>query len=153
MKKSILAMAAIAFVALTASSSYAQNVDKKSEKARENILEGKKDVIDAKKDLKAAQKDSVADYQQFKKESETKIKANEKSIAALKVKVSKANSKEKAAFEKKLGVLEQKNANLKKRLEDYNVKGHTKWATFKLKFDSDMDELGKEMKNFFISKK
>jgi len=153
MKKLISPMVAIAFVAITAAASYAQNVDKKSEKARENILEGKKDVIDAKLDLKAAQKDSVADYQKFKKESEKKIQNNEKSIAALKAKVSKTNSKEKAGYEKKLGVLEQKNATLKKRLEDYNTKGQTKWTTFKLKFDSDIEELGKELKNFFVSKK
>lgn len=152
MKKSILTMAAIAFIVVTASSTYAQGVDKKSEKARENILEGKKDVMEAKQDLKAAQKDSVADYQKFKMEAEEKIQNNEKSIADLKAKVLKAELKDKAEYEKKLGVLEQKNVTLKKSLEDYNTKGQTKWTTFKLKFDNDMDELGKELKDFFDGK-
>jgi hypothetical protein len=153
MKKTILTMVVIALMAITGSTSYGQNVDKKAEKARENIQEGKKDVIKAKQDLKVAQKDSVADYQKFKKESEAKIKANEKSIAELKVKVSKVDLKEKAEYEKKLGAIEQKNVNLKKRLEDYNAKGQSKWTTFKLKFDSDIEELGKELKNFFVGKK
>jgi len=153
MKKTILTMAAIAFIAVTASMSYGQNIDKKSEKARENILEGKKDVIDAKQDLKAAQKDSVADYQNFKKESEAKILNNEKSLADLKVKVSKADLKDKAEYEKKLAVLEQKNVNLKKRLVDYKLNGETKWSSFKTGFNNDMDELEKELKNFTVENK
>jgi Tfp pilus assembly protein PilE len=153
MKRTILTIAVIGLMAGITATSYGQLVDKKSEKARENILESKKDVIDAKKDLKEAQKDSVAEYKKFKKESETQITNNEKSIAALKVKVAKANKKEKAEYEKKLGVLEQKNASLKKDLDNYGTKGQIKWSTFKLKFENDMDKLGKDLKNFFDGKK
>ncbi len=153
MKKLVLTLAVVALGVVTASTSFGQNVDKKSEKARENLLEGKKDVLEAKKDLKTAQLDSVADYQKFRKESETKIMNNDKSITALKARVAKENLKEKAEYEKKLGVLEQKNADLKKELEDYNTKGQTKWSTFKYKFENDMDNLGKELKDFFTGTK
>ena len=153
MKKTILTMAAIAFIAVTASTSYGQNIDKKSDKARENILEGKKDVINAKQDLTVAQKDSVADYQNFKKESEVKILNNEKSLADLKVKVSKTDLKDKAEYEKNLSALKQKNENLKKRLVDYKLNGETKWSSFKTGFNNDMDDLEKELKDFTVENK
>lgn len=146
-------MAAIAFVALTLSTSYGQNIDKKSDKARENILEGKKDVNNANQDLKVAQKDSVADYQNFKKESEARILTNEKTLADLKVKVSKAELKDKTVFEENLATLNQKQVNLKKRFVDYKLNGETKWSTFKNSFINDLDELEKELKNFTVENK
>ena len=153
MKKTIFGMAAIAFVALTLSTSYGQNIDKKSDKARENILEGKKDVNNANQDLKVAQKDSVADYQNFKKESEARILTNEKTLADLKVKVSKAELKDKTVFEENLATLNQKQVNLKKRFVDYKLNGETKWSTFKNSFINDLDELEKELKNFIVENK
>ena len=153
MKKTILTMAAIAFIAVTASMSYGQNIDKKSDKARENILEEKQDVVKAKQDLKEAQKDSVADYQNFKKESEARILNNEKSLADLKVKVSKADLKDKAGYEENLAILKQKNANLKKRFVDYKLNGETKWSSFKTEYNNDMDALEKELKNFTVENK
>ena len=153
MKKTILTMAAIAFIAVTASTSYAQNIDKKSDKARENIQQGKKDVVDAKQDLKVAQKYSVADYQSFKKESEAKILNNGKSLADLKVKVSKADLKIKADCEKNLAVLEQKNVKMEKRLVDYKLNGETKWSSFKTGYNNDMDKLEKELKDFTVENK
>jgi len=150
MKKKILSMAVIAFIVLTASTSFGQTVDKKSEKARENILEGKKDVLEAKQDLKVAQKDSVADFQVFKEEAEAKILKNEKILANLKVKVTNADLKDKADCEKNLAVLEQKNVTLEKRLADYKPNGETKWSSFKTEYNNDMDELEKELKDFTI---
>lgn len=153
MKKTILTMAAIVFVAVTASTSYGQSIDKKSEKARENILESKEDLIKGKKDLKIAQKDSVAQYQEFKKEYQTKILNNEKSMADLKWKSTKADMENKADYEKNLTKLEQKNASLKKRLADYTLTGQTKWSSFKTSFGNDMDELEKELKNLTVENK
>jgi hypothetical protein len=153
MKKTIFTMAAIAFVALTVSTSYGQNIDKKSDKARENILEEKQDVVKAKQDLKVAQKDSVADYQNFKKESEARILNNEKILADLKVKVSKADLKDKADYEENLATLNQKQVNLKKRFVDYKMNGETKWSSFKKSYNNDMDELEKELKNFTVENK
>lgn len=153
MKNLIFTVAAIAFVAVTASTSFGQNIDRKSEKARENLLESRKDVTEAKRDLKIAQTDSAAEYLKFKKESEVKIANNEKSIAVLKGEVAKANLKEKADYEKKLAVLEQKNASMKKELEEYKVGVQTRWSTFKFKFGNDLDKLGGELKDFFDRKK
>ena len=146
MKKTILTMAVIAFFAVTASSSYGLNLNKKSDKAQ-------KDLTETKQDLKVIQKDSVADYQNFKKESEVRILKNEKSLADLKLEVSKADVKKKADCEKILADLNQKNVDLKKRLVDYDPKGDIKLASFKTEFNNDLDALEKELENFTVENK
>lgn len=153
MRKFFLALAAIAFMSITIATSYGQEPDKKSEKARENLKEAKSDVVDAKQDLKEAQKDSVSDYQSFKTDSELKIKDNEKSIADLKVKSSKINAANKATYQKKVSELEQKNAKLKSNLADYKDEGPDKWTSFKTEFNHDMNELGKAIKDFTVNNK
>lgn len=154
MKNFLLLSVIIAFMAASVSTSYGQEPDKKSVKARENLKEANKDVVDAKKDLKKAEKDSVSEYQKFRKDSEVKIKNNEKTIADLKVKHSKMTDKEKATYQKKVSELEQKNANLKKKLANYkNNEGHDKWTTFNVEFKHDMDELGKALKDFTVKNK
>ena len=153
MKKTIFTMAAIALFAVTATTSFAQNTDKKSDKAREDLTEAKQDLNEAKQDLKEAQQDSVADYQNFKQESEAKILNNEKSLADLKAKVSRTDLNAKAEYEKNLAALNQKNVDLKKRLVDYNPNGDTKLPSFKIEFNNDMDELEKELENFTVENK
>ena len=154
MKKFFLFTVIIAFMSASISTSYGQESDKKSVKARENLKEANKDVVDAKKDLKEAQKDSVEDFQKFKKESEVKIKDNEKTIADLKVKHSTMNEKDKSSYQKKISELEQKNTNLKKKLSNYkNNEGRDKWTTFNAEFKHDMDELGKALNEFTIKNK
>jgi len=71
----------------------------------------------------------------------------------LKLKVANLDLKSKAKYEKELGILKQKNDNLKKRLSDYNVKEKSKWASFRIKFDKDMKELGKALKNCTVKDK
>lgn len=154
MKNKILISVIIAFIAVSVSTSYGQEPDKKSVKARENLKEAKKDVVDAKKDLKEAKKDSISDYQKFKNEYEVKIKNNEKTIADLKVKHSKMDAKDQTAYEKKISELELKNTNLKKKLDNYKHEEEpVKWNAFKVEFKHDMDELGKALKDFTIKNK
>ena len=143
MKKTILTMAAVAFFAVTATTAFGQNTDKKSDKAREDLTE-------AKQDLNAAQQDSVADYQNFKRESEARFIKNEKSLADWKVKVSQSDVNRRADYEKNLAKLHQKNVDLKKRMVDYKHDGETKWSSFKNEFNNDMDDFGKELKDFTV---
>ena len=150
MKKLVLSLAVVAFLAGTVSTSFAQVPDKQSVKARENLKEEKKDVVVAKQDLKVAQKDSISEYQKLTKESEVKFKNNEKSIADLRALIKKTNSKEKVADLKKVGLLEEKNNNLKKKLADYKVEGQIKFTTFKSEFNRDLDLLAKELKDFKV---
>ena len=143
MKKTILTMAAVAFFAVTATTSFGQSTEKKSIKAKEDLTE-------AKQNLKEAQQDSVADYQTFKKDSEARFLENEKSLADWKLKVSNLDVSNRGEYERNLATLKQKNAGLKKRFVDYKQNGETKWSSFKSEFNNDMDDFGKELKDFTI---
>ena len=150
MKKLILSLVVIAFIAGTISTTFGQVPDKQSVKARENLKEEKKDVVVAKQDLKVAQKDSISEYQKLTKESDIKFKSNEKAIADLRAAVTKNNSKEQATDQKKVSLLENKNNSLKKELADYKVLGQAQFTSFKSEFNRDLDQLAKELKNFKI---
>src|SRR5664280_388352 len=150
MKKLVLSLAVVAFLAGTVSTSFGQVPDKQAVKARENLKEEKKDVVVAKQDLKIAQKDSVSEYQKLTKESDIKFKSNEKSIADLRAAITKNNSKEQATDQKKVSLLEDKNNSLRKELADYKVLGETQFTAFKTDFNRDLDKLAKELKDFKI---
>jgi len=150
MKKLVLSLAVVAFIAGTISTSFGQVPDKQSVKARENLKEEKKDVVVAKQDLKVAQKDSVSEYQKLTKESDIKFKSNEKSIADLRAAITKNNSKEQATDQKKVSLLEDKNNSLRKELADYKVLGETQFTAFKSEYNRDQDQLAKELKDFKI---
>ena len=90
MKKTIFTLAVMACMALTFSTSFGQEPDKKTEKAKENLQDAKVEVAVAKQDLNEAQ---TAEIKAFRKESEMKIKKNEESITDLKIRILKNNEK------------------------------------------------------------
>jgi len=150
MKKLILSLVAVAFVAGTTLTTFGQVPDKQAVKARENLKEEKKDVVVAKEDLKIAKQDSLSDYQMLSKESAIKLKNNEKCIADLRTAITAKNSKDQAEDQKKVSLLEVKNNNLRKELADYKVEGSTKFTTFKSEYNKDLDQLAKELKDFKV---
>jgi hypothetical protein len=139
MKKLILTMAIITFIAGTISTSYGQEPDKRSEKARTK--------------LQAAQKDSINPfYETFKKESEIKFKNNDGNIAEFKASIVNERRRIKSKDESKVADLEQKNNYLKKKLEDYKVEGKENWVIFKAGFNQDMDNLSKSLNDLSVKK-
>jgi len=50
----------------------------------------------------------------------------------------------------RVGVLEQKNISLQKEMNDYKDEGLEKWTAFKNKFNFDLDELTKAIKDFTL---
>ncbi len=80
------------------------------------------------------------------------IEANEKRIDAFKDKMEEAGLKVKAKFGDEVAVLEQKNRDLKKKLEEYKDEGQSKWKEFKTNFKHDMDGIRKTMKDLFKGK-
>lgn len=151
MKKLVLSMAVVAFLAGSLSTSFGQVADKDAVKARENLKEEKKDVVVAKHDLETAKIDSVSDYQKLSRESDVKFNSNEKRITDLRAAILKSNSNEMASDQKKVALLEDKNNNLKKELADYKVLGQEAFKTFKKKLNRDLDELRKELKDFKVN--
>ena len=89
------------------------------------------------------------EWQSFRNESGRIIEANEKRIDAFKEKMEIAGADTKAKYNEDVAVLEQKNRELRKKLEDYKDEGRGKWVQFKTDFSQDVDGIGKTMKDLF----
>jgi hypothetical protein len=113
------------------------------EKTPEQKVEG------ANQALKDAKADYRAEWQKYKTASEEQIKANEDRIDAFKAKMEKAARKTKVKYHKAVAELEQKNRDLKRKLEEYKDEGESKWQEFKTSFSHDMDGVGNTMKDLF----
>ena len=139
MKVKILALALTSAMVAASLITFAQE-DKKAKEAR-------KDLSEANKDLKEAKTDSAADYQKFKAASETKIRDNQMQIANLKAKKSTDTKEVKESYDKRVVTLEQKNNDLKMKINGSSKVKTSEWSSFKRDFNQDMDELGQAIKD------
>jgi tRNA G10 N-methylase Trm11 len=142
MKKSILAFAACTFIAgiiFTSCNTPAEKV----ENAQEN-------VVQANKDLDQANMEYIADIENYRVETANRIAANEQAIAEFNARMEHEKKAVRAEHKKKIAELEQKNRDMKKKLEDYKAEGKEKWEIFKTEFSHDMDELGKAFKDLTV---
>jgi predicted small secreted protein len=135
MKKSILALVALAFLTSTFLSSCNTSAEK--------VENAQQDLKEANKDLDKANQEYLAEVAAYKKEAADKIATNEKSIAEFKARKASEKQEAQADYEKKIDALEQKNSDMKKQMDDYQIEGREKWETFKTNFSHGMDELGK----------
>ena len=114
--------------------------NKKAKEARKEIKEGEKD-------LKKAEKDSIADFREFKKDALAKIRENQIEIVDLKIDKSIRTEVIKAEYDKKIVALEDKNTELKNRMEGCSYNDITTWEAFKTSFGKDLSELQLNIKN------
>lgn len=144
MKKSILVLAAFTFITgaiLINCNTPAEKVDK-----------AEKNVVEAHQDLDKANQEYLADVEKYRKETADKIAANDKSIAEFKARIAHEKIDAQVAYQKKIAVLEQKNSDLKKKIDAYKAESKEQWELFKAEFSKDMDELGTAFVNFFSAK-
>ncbi len=146
MKKTILSVA-ISILFIGAFITSCQTPESKVEDAEEKVVNAEQKLDDANFDLNQARLDSI---QQWKEETAVKISNNDKSIAELKAKILKLNAENKANYDKSLAALELKNAELKKKLGDYNYDGKSNWQIFKDEFNRDLEEIAKSFKDLTV---
>ena len=135
MKKSILAITILGFIAsmsLTSCSSPAEKV----EKAADNVTK-------ANEDLDKAHEDYIENIENYRKEAQEKFDANQQSIAEFSVRISNEKKEAKEDYKRKLAELELKNTDLKKRMDEYRASGKEGWEKFKSDFNNDMEILAK----------
>jgi septal ring factor EnvC (AmiA/AmiB activator) len=142
MKKTILTAAFLSGIILTSCSTPAEKVVK----AEENVTE-------ASKDLDKATKEYEADIEACRKQTAEKIEANNQSLADFKVRIAHEKKETKAEYHKKMAELEQKNSDMKKKMDDYKADGKENWEKFKAGFNNEMDALGIEFKELTEKKK
>jgi chromosome segregation ATPase len=113
----------------------------------EKVADAQNTVDAANQDLDQANREYLADVEQYRKEASEKIAANEKSIAEFNARMATEKSAAKAAYQEKITAIEQKNSDLKKKMDEYKAEGRDQWEKFKLEFNRDMDDLGIAFKN------
>ena len=143
MKKNVIKLVAIFFIA-SAILIGCNTPAAKVEDAKENVDE-------AKEDLDKANQEYLDEVQNYRNVTAAKIIENDKTIADFRLKIQNEKKEVKANYEIKITALDQKNKNLKQKMDDYNTTGKTDWEKFKEEFNHDMDELGKAFQDLIVN--
>lgn len=131
MKKSIqmMAVSLFAFGALSTScSSSTEKTDLTDEQMEMNQAQLAED----------AREKEIIEYQEINR---AKIEANEKSLAEFNARISNEKQEAKAEYELKIAELDEKNSDMKKKMEEFHAGNKANWETFKASFDKDMTDL------------
>lgn len=118
----------------------------------EKVENAEKDLIQANSELDKANEEYLKDIDTYRTKMNEKVIENEKSIADFKARVEHEKRVAKADYIKKIVALEQKNTDIKKKMDDYKAEGKEKWEAFKLEFGQDMDALGKALIELTVPK-
>lgn len=118
-----------------------------------NRDDAKEKVEEANNAMIEAQAQFEKEWQQFKTDAELKIDANQKQIDNLKAAMKSTSAKFKAQYENQVLTLEQKNIELKKKLNDYKYEGKDNWEEFKNYFNSEVDTVVFALNDIFKNKK
>lgn len=122
--------------------------------SQEKVDDAEQNLIDAKDSLVVAKKAATAEeWQTFKNQTDSVISYNEAQIADLKLKMQKTGKKVDAKYQKNIDILEQKNKNLKVKIDTYKNDANSDWQSFKREFNHDMDEIGKAFKDLTVDNK
>lgn len=118
--------------------------------AAEKVDNAKNKAIEADENFNKVNQEYLADVESFKKETTATIEANNQMIADFKAKTVNAKKEAKAYYLEQIAVLEQKNSEMKAKLDAYEETGKDNWETFKTEFSRDMNDLGEAFKNFTV---
>lgn len=113
--------------------------------AKDNVEKANQDMIDA-------QVQFEKEWQQFKSDAETKINDNQKNISDFKAAMKETSTKFKAKYENDVLTLEQKNIELRKKLNEYKYERKDDWEIFKTDFNREMESVSNAVKDIFAKK-
>jgi hypothetical protein len=117
------------------------------ETSAEKVAKAEINLSQANKDLDEAQKEYVADIESYRKETDEKITMNEKSMAEFEARIANEKKEARDDYNKKITTLQQKNIDIKKRMDDYKADGKENWELFKADFTKGMDEIGESLRD------
>jgi predicted RNase H-like nuclease (RuvC/YqgF family) len=153
MKKTIFILAIATFMVGTTLVG-CKSTTKEEVASQEKVDEAEQDLEDAKDSLVVAKKAATAEeWQTFKDQTDSVISYNEGQIADLKQKMQKTGKSVDAKYQKNIDILEQKNKNLKTKIDTYKNDANSDWQSFKREFNHDMDEIGKSFKDLTVDNK
>lgn len=153
MKKLIIILAFTTFVIVTTVMGCKQNTEKE-QTAQNNVDSTIVAESKAEENLEEAKRTATAEeWQKFKDSTNAKIEENKGKIAELKLKIKKTGKDIDKAYQKSIDTIEQKNKNLKAKLDSYKNDINSDWKSFKREFNHDMDKLGHSLKDFTVNNK
>lgn len=118
----------------------------------DNRDSAKEEVEKANQEMIDAQAQFEKEWQQFKSDAESKIDANQKQIDNLKAAMKETTAKFKAKYENQILTLEQKNIELKKKMNEYRYEGKDNWEKFKIDFNREVDTIIVALNEIFTKK-
>lgn len=142
MKNSILILAAATFIAGATFSS--------CDTPKGDVLDAQENVAKANSNLDEATDNYIADIEQYRAETSEKIAVNDRTIVDLKASVENKDAATKAEYWKRIAELENKNRELKTRMDNYKADGKENWETFRSEFNHDMDGLGNAFRDVTV---
>lgn len=153
MKKIIFLLAITAVLSGFLFNSCKSNTEKNAD-AVENVNDANANLKDVQDEaiVDSSNKATDVEWQTYKTEMLASIAINEVRIAELKKALNKPGTKFDANYSKNIDSLQNRNSDLKKRIENYE-NNQTDWESFKREFNSDMDGLGKAFDDFVAKNK
>lgn len=112
----------------------------------EKVESAQKDFLKANSELNKANEEYLKDIAAYRKKMDEKVAENDKSLVDFQARVEHEKKEAKADYIKRIVALQQKNTDIKKKMDDYKAEGKEKWELFKIEFNHEMDELGNALK-------
>ena len=153
MKKSIFTLAIITCIAGTMMISCKPRTNEEKE-SQEKVEVARDNVQDAKDSLRVA-KQAATDQEwiAFKNSGDSIVRLNDLRIAGLKLKIQKTGKDIDSRYQENIDILEQKNKDLKVKMDTYKNDVSSDWQSFKREFKHDTDEIGKALKDLTVDNK
>lgn len=153
MKKTIYTLAALTLMTATVILGY-NSSPKREEKAKDDVADARENTEDAKEKLMMAKKEANAEeWKKIKKEANTRIIDNEIRIGKLKDKIIKSGTSIDTSYSKKIEELEQKNKDIKIKVDSYKNDTSDDWELFKREYNHDIEQLNREIKEMTVTTK
>lgn len=153
MKKTILFLAITTFIVGTTLVG-CKSTTKEEIESQEKVDVAEQNFKDAKDSLVAAKKEATAEeWQTFRNQTDSVISYNEAQIAELKLKMQKTGKSVDAKYQKNIDNLEQRNKDLKVKVDTYKNDANSDWQSFKREFNHDIDEIGKAFQDLTVDNK
>jgi hypothetical protein len=118
----------------------------KDEQEKEKLKSAK---INAEAAQLTKERDFLQEFENFKSQIQLKVEKNDQSIAELKLKIIEGKKSSNSDFASEIRVFENRNKELKKRVNAFDNAGKSDWQKFKSEVTQDLDELGNEINDFF----
>jgi outer membrane murein-binding lipoprotein Lpp len=147
MKNSILLLAFTGAAMLSTFTSCGTSSSDKLDDAKEDVQDAEKDLAESRKELREANDAYQKEVGIYRLDIAKKIVVNNENIEKLKKMIETEPKDSRVKLEIRVVELEQKNKDLKVKMDNYEANQRDTWEDFKKEFNHDMDELGTALKD------